>query len=1454
MTVNPNDVAVVGMACVFPGACDLKHYWSNLVNGVDAITSIPPGRWEGMDRLRVPPDHEAHLACSRGGFLPGDLRFPARRFGIMPNIVRHGDTDQFLMVHLIDAALQDAQVSEDHPVRQQTDVILGRGGYLSTTMIQVALRADFLGRMLAFLSARFPGLGSHDLANLDGELRGLLPPLPTEALSACIPNLVASRASNRLNLRGAAYTVDAACTSSLVAVEQAVLRLRQHRCGLAVAGGIHLVQVPPFWHVFSNLKAVSAAGVIRPFDRRADGLLLGEGAGAVVLKRLTDACRDGDRVYAVLKGVGSASDGQDTGILSPSVRGQVQALEQAYADAGLDPATISFLEAHGTATVAGDLAEIETIQRVFGRRSSGPPERALGSVKSMIGHTMPAAGMASLIKTILALSNKILPPSLHCEEPRPELQACPFYVNTRTRPWIHAPGRHPRRAGVNAFGFGGINAHVILEEVDGAALPRPIVPGLRRGSEVFVFAGPSTAALARQVERLEQFLRLDQSDCQPEDIACTLAAEVDFSQPCKLALVARDRPHLLQQLAGCRDRFQSATPQFGDQDEIFFATEADRPRGKIAFLFPGMAFPGLIGNYPQHLMDLCLHYPEVRAELDRMDGKDQHPEDPVPFSTILSPPPSLPEEERERLRRRVAPPVVVEKAVAAAPQPPAERNLAGVGATISNWTGWVLLRLFEIPVDMVCGQSAGDLTALAAAGVLDFETDIQPRIWQGLAIPPTYTGRGRLAFVGCGEAQLAPFLADLPNTSIAIYVAPESVIAGGDSAEVAELVRRLRAAGFMATGLPFIPGHTPRMSYLRDQVVYAFDEHTVWAPARLAVYSALSCDLFPSDEAGRRERLLANLDHPVRFWQTNRRMYEDGARLFVQVGCGSLASNIQATLPSNDVLAAALDVEYRDPVDQLHRLCAGMFTAGVRYNLAPLFQHRSPRRLCLDQPQPKPPPDSGLVPLSLTWVPFPTEGLPEQLARKAATNPASPPAAPARRMPFLGRVIQFVPRQEILLERTLDLKEDLFLLDHQFVDPQTGKPPEQCLPVLPMTMMMELAAETAACLAPGLGLIGFEDVQAQRWIGLEDAETTTVRVQARLLAADPDTGVHAVRVAIQGGEQGSASATVLLGDRYRQDLALSFTELRNPRSWAETPEELYRERHLFHGPSFQCIAGLHVFGDRGMTAELIVPSKSGLFASVPDPELLTDPCVLDAAGQLVGFWIQTRDRYAFPLQIRKLEIYCPTPPVGTRVPFRMEITRMEPGTRMITADLEIQDGQGAVWMRLQGWTDWMMLWNRGLIDFFRQPARNYLSARKELPGLPLGGLCAHLRARDIAPGHDGMVARSVLTSREMEVYKTLGPERREQFLLGRVVAKDAARWWLARVTGQEGWHPARLGLANDSQGRPFLEPLPGVVSLPAISIAHSEGHAVALVTDVPAGIDLEPAARQTRDLLPQFAR
>ncbi|MCA9243697.1 MAG: hypothetical protein KDA32_07090 [Phycisphaerales bacterium] len=342
-------------------------------------------------------------------------------------------------------------------------MILGRGGYLTPGVARLDQRVRTAAQVVTTLSEVVPDLGPDQLAAVADAFVAQLGDDRPDAAIGLVPNLAASRIANRLDLGGPAYTVDAACASALVAVDQAVGELRSGRCDLVLAGGVHHCHDITLWSVFARLGALSPSGRIRPFGRDADGILIGEGTGILVLERLSDAERHGHRPYAVIGGVGLSSDGRDASLMSPRVDGQVLALERAYRASGIDPGLVELVEGHGTATVAGDRAELDTLRRVFGKADPDAAHRegVLGSVKSMIGHAMPAAGAAGLIKAVLAVHHGVLPPTLGVDAPNPALAETRLRTIEVAARWERERGR---LAGVNAFGFGGINAHLLLEE------------------------------------------------------------------------------------------------------------------------------------------------------------------------------------------------------------------------------------------------------------------------------------------------------------------------------------------------------------------------------------------------------------------------------------------------------------------------------------------------------------------------------------------------------------------------------------------------------------------------------------------------------------------------------------------------------------------------------------------------------------------------------------------------------------------------------------------------------------------------------------------------------------------------------------------------------------------------------------------------------------------------------
>ena len=516
-------IAVVGIGALYPGSENPQQFWRDIVLARDRMTDVPESHWLIEDYYDPDPATPDKTYCKRGAFL-SPIAFDPLEFGIPPNLLPATDTAQLLALIVAKNVLDDVARGGTLKIdRERVSVMLGFSGATEA----VAPLMSRLQRPIWAKALRESGVAEAEIEGICERIARNYVPWQEASFPGLLGNVVAGRVANRLDLHGSNCTLDAACASSLAAVHAAINELLLGESDLVITGGVDANKDAFVYMCFSKTPAISPSGDCRPFSDEADGTMMGEGLGMIALKRLEDAERDGNRIYAVIRGVGSSSDGRSKSIYAPRSDGQARALRRAYARAGYGPETVELVEAHGTGTKAGDAAEFEGLRAVFGEASpSGKPWCALGSVKSQIGHTAAAAGAAGLLKVVMALHHKVLPPTIKVERPDPELKLehSPFYLNTAARPWIRA-NDHPRRASVSAFGFGGTNYHVTVEEYAPAC-----ASNLRTArSELFVFGADSSAALAERCNALA----LDGGDfsararasqqrvrCRREDPAC----------------------------------------------------------------------------------------------------------------------------------------------------------------------------------------------------------------------------------------------------------------------------------------------------------------------------------------------------------------------------------------------------------------------------------------------------------------------------------------------------------------------------------------------------------------------------------------------------------------------------------------------------------------------------------------------------------------------------------------------------------------------------------------------------------------------------------------------------------------------------------------------------------------------------------------------------------------------
>ena len=492
-------IAVVGIGAVMPDSRDAGDFWRHIMAGRDLLSDIPASRWLIDDYYDADPAAGDRTYGRRGAFLP-EIDFDPMRYGIPPKALSAIDTSQLLSLMVAEQVLSDCAVGLPAD-RERVSVLLGASPL--QLMLEVSSR---LQRPVWLKALRERGMPEDEAQAACDAIAANYVPWQEETFPGLLTNVISGRIANRFDLHGTNHTTDAACASSLAALYTAAAELTLGRADLVITGGVDTMNDITMYTCFSRTPALSPTGDCRPFSAAADGTMLGEGIAMFALKRLEDAERDGDRVYAVVRGIGSSSDGRGSAIYAPVPEGQARALQRAYADAGYGPETVELMEAHGTGTRAGDAAEFAALRQVFD--ATGRPDRqwcALGSVKSQIGHTKAAAGAAGLLKAVLALHHKVLPPTIKVDEPSAdlELDSSPFYLNTTARPWTRSPD-HPRRASVSSFGFGGTNFHVTLEEYRRSAGSRAQPASrLRPATELVLLSAASPRELLSRANQLD---------------------------------------------------------------------------------------------------------------------------------------------------------------------------------------------------------------------------------------------------------------------------------------------------------------------------------------------------------------------------------------------------------------------------------------------------------------------------------------------------------------------------------------------------------------------------------------------------------------------------------------------------------------------------------------------------------------------------------------------------------------------------------------------------------------------------------------------------------------------------------------------------------------------------------------------------------------------------------------
>lgn len=927
---GPQDIAIVGMASVFPKAHDVREYWQNLVDKVDGVTDGVP---EWTQHYYDPEMKEvARIYTKKGGFVDRDLPFDPLEFGIMPSQVDGTTPDHFLALKackdaLIDAGYWDGMKSFD---KTRTGVILGYGPNANRGNLLAFQHGMVVDQTMAIIKNLMPDMDEQMIYDIRHDIMDGLPMLRPEIVPGFVANVLTGRIANRLDLMGPNYIVDAACSASFISLDASIKELRSGRSDMILAGGVNMSMPPQMMMVFSIIEALTRENV-RPFDKNASGVLLGEGMGIFVLKRLEDAERDDDRIYAVIKGIALASDGKSKGLLAPRFEGEVLAMQRAYEEIGIDKHSISLLEAHGTGIPLGDETEVKSIKTVFGDRPEDGLPIGLGGVKSMLGHSLMAAGSAGMIKTVLGLYHKSLPPTL-CDEVNQalELETSPVYVNNKIRPWINGQD-HPRRAGVNAFGFGGIDGHCIVEEYTGSSgkdrvkLLDNVWP-----HELLVFHGRSQDDVVEQVNNVIGVIQHPRNFFL-KDIAYSLIekAKGQFG-PVRLAVLVTDnRGDAVKRLQDAVEKIKAGKAErMKGRGGIFFG---DKVRdGKMAFIYPGHG-----AQYPEMFADLCRFFPQVREWFDVMDRLFVKNMGIRPSDALYPKPTVLTDEERAELAK--------------------ELFTGDYSIAITNYTADAMDELVRdtlgVKPDVMIGHSTGELNAVGSSGYfkkpgkfeLDEPTELLVDVFTSFRDELGGYPTGALLAVGAADhKKVEKIIADSKGKlSFVLDNCPNQVLIYGAEEDVLNAKPLFEKAGGICERMPFDRAfHTPEFKLVSEKLAKRFK--TDWFDkGHTKLFSATKGGYYPDDPKKVHQWAADLWSEPVMFRGAIEKLYEDGVRIFVEVGANAnLTAFVNDTLMGKDYLAVATNNARKGDLDQLNTMLAQLFINGRVPRFEGMYEHR----------------------------------------------------------------------------------------------------------------------------------------------------------------------------------------------------------------------------------------------------------------------------------------------------------------------------------------------------------------------------------------------------------------------------------------------------------------------------------------------------------------------------------
>ncbi len=920
-SLKKTPVAIIGLSAMFADATNVDQFWNNIISQKDSIVDVPESRWKIEDYYDADPMVADKTYCKKGGFIP-DVDFNPMEFGLPPNILEVTDASQLLALIAARDAFEDAGYGRESEkftalLKEKTGVILGvGGGQKLITPLTSRLQAPIWEAAL-----KSSGISEADIPHIVDKMKKAYIGWNENSFPGMLGNVISGRITNRFDLGGINSVVDAACAASLSAVKMAVSELIEGRCDMMLTGGVDTDNSPFMYMSFSKTPAFSRKGSIRPFDTDSDGMLIGEGVGMLVLKRLEDAERDGDRIYGLLTGVGSSSDGRYKSVYAPRPHGQALAMQRAYDEAGYDASTVKLIEGHGTATGAGDAAEFESMSMVFGKNDATKNHIAIGSVKSQIGHTKAAAGAAGMIKAALALYHKVLPGTINVTKPHDKfgIEKSPFYVNAETRPWFK--NGVPRRAGLSAFGFGGVNVHFAMEEYEKKT---SFTDRIHQSFNSIYLKAANATDLQTSLKNTIDALKSNEASTAFYNLKELSKNGTALENEARLGFVAESLEDCISKLEIATKQLESNKDAWSHPKGIFFRPTGISSTTKIASLFSGQG-----SQYANMAKEATSSFETIQQTIASFDAKKEYN-----LASKIYPKPVFTDEDKATLEKNITSTDIAQPAIGAIS--------LGYYNVFKN-AGFVS--------DMVAGHSFGELTALCASGAISESDYMTLAIARGNAMASKNASgdAGTMLAVKAAASEIEPLIAAIAGVSIANINSSSQIVLGGTTEGITKAKTVLDAKKFRSILLPVAAAfHTDCVGHAQKPFEKSINAIKFSSPA-IPVYSNSTGNAYPKEANKIKEILGQHILNSVDFKSEIENMYAAGARVFVEFGPKSILTNLvkdilkdkeHFVIATNAKATKNSDLQIREAAIQLQVLGCKIdaIDSNARQEKAPLAQ------------------------------------------------------------------------------------------------------------------------------------------------------------------------------------------------------------------------------------------------------------------------------------------------------------------------------------------------------------------------------------------------------------------------------------------------------------------------------------------------------------------------------------